>query len=239
MTGLKRIYKILLLGLVISAVLKPCISISYANIIDDVLKAVGLTPKENELITDSNEESNVRFEPSDGVQKEVLDKIYEIVGDIKELDIDSFRENIDYNLNAQDIKNFKFFIENYDNAKSDLISILGTIDINIKDITYDGDSAKAKIDYTYRAYDKLIKNILPEVIIANPKLIVDRNINNDILASVINIAEKELSSGNYEEKTAERDFTFKKVGGEWKLAGIDIIINELNVYKDGIIKNIG
>lgn len=213
------------------------LTVTRAGIIDDLLKSIGLKTETEQNVLEETIINKEVEEYLDSNQKEVLSKIDEIFGNIKNVDIDSIRDNIDYVLPKQVVSNIEEYFRDYGNGKDNVKVILGTLKYQVESITTAGDMVIAKITYTYPSADKLISKVLPEVLIKNAGVLFSGQLNNDNLDSILEIVKNELEKERYEVETFTREFNFKKIDGTWKLVDVGSIVKDAEGYINNISKN--
>ena len=210
-----------------------------ANIIDKFMDIFGIS---NETISDNyNTSDDINFSDIetnlDDRQKEVVAKIEEIYSYILNINIAGLESSIDYKINTEIINNLEQFLLNYKNCANNLKSILGTIKYKIVNVRNDGDKVIAKITYTYPSITKLIKKVLPEIILKNASILFGGQINNDVIDSALESIKKELDKGTYEVEMFTREFVFAKFGDYWKVIEVEDIVNDATKYVNEIGKS--
>ena len=221
-------------------VISMCVAnTANANIIDKFMDIFGIS---NETISDNyNTSDDINFSDIeinlDDRQKEVVTKIEEIYSYILNINIAGLEASIDYKINTEIINNLEQFLLNYKDSANNLKSILGTIKYKIVNVRNDGDKVIAKITYTYPSIAKLIKKVLPEIILKNAGILFGGQINNDVIDSALESIKKELDKGAYEVEESTREFVFEKFGNTWKVTKVDDIVKDFTVYLNGISKN--
>ena len=184
-----------------------------ANIIDKFMDIFGIS---NETISDNyNTSDDINFSDIeinlDDRQKEVVAKIDEIYSYIQNFNIAGLEASIDYKINAETINNLEQFLLNYKDSANNLKSILGTIKYKIVNVRNDGDKVIAKITYTYPSIAKLIKKVLPEIILKNAGILFGGQINNDVIDSALESIKKDLENG-----TCYMNYKIESVPGDKK-----------------------
>ena len=210
-----------------------------ANIIDKFMDIFGIS---NETISDNyNTSDDINFSDIeinlDDRQKEVVAKIEEIYSYIQNINIAGLEASIDYKISAETINNLEQFLLNYKDSANNLKSILGTIKYKIVNVRNDGDKVIAKITYTYPSIAKLIKKVLPEIILKNAGILFGGQINNDVIDSALESIKKELDKGTYEVEMFTREFAFAKFGDYWKVIEVEDIVNDATKYVNEIGKS--
>ena len=213
-----------------------------ANIIDKFMDIFGIS---NETISDNynnyNSSDDINFSDIeinlDDRQKEVVAKIEEIYSYIQNINIAGLEASIDYKINTETINNLEQFLLNYKDSANNLKSILGTIKYKIVNVRNDGDKVIAKITYTYPSIAKLIKKVLPEIILKNAGILFGGQINNDVIDSALESIKKELDKGTYEVEMFTREFVFAKFGDYWKVIEVENIVNDATKYVNEIGKS--
>lgn len=210
-----------------------------ANIIDKFMDIFGIS---NETISDNyNTSDDINFSDIeinlDDRQKEVVAKIEEIYSYIQNINIAGLEASIDYKINTEIINNLEQFLLNYKDSANNLKSILGTIKYKIVNVRNDGDKVIAKITYTYPSIAKLIKKVLPEIILKNAGILFGGQINNDVIDSALESIKKELDKGTYEVEMFTREFVFAKFGDYWKVIEVEDIVNDATKYVNEIGKS--
>lgn len=221
-------------------VISMCVAnTANANIIDKFMDIFGIS---NETISDNyNTSDDINFSDIetnlDDRQKEVVAKIEEIYSYILNINIAGLESSIDYKINTEIINNLEQFLLNYKNCANNLKSILGTIKYKIVNVRNDGDKVIAKITYTYPSITKLIKKVLPEIILKNASILFGGQINNDVIDSALESIKKELDKGTYEVEMFTREFVFAKFGDYWKVIEVEDIVNDATKYVNEIGKS--
>ena len=221
-------------------VISMCVAnTANANIIDKFLDIFGIS---NETISDNyNTSDDINFSDIeinlDDRQKEVVAKIEEIYSYILNINIAGLEASIDYKINTEIINNLELFLLNYNDSANNLKSILGTIKYKIVNVRNDGDKVIAKITYTYPSIAKLIKKVLPEIILKNAGILFGGQINNDVIDSALESIKKELDKGAYEVEMFTREFVFAKFGDCWKVIEVEDIVNDATKYVNEIGKS--
>lgn len=220
--------------------------VSNAGIIDDILKGFGIKTEEN-VGNDAKEAvENIIEESLDEDQKAVIKQIENIYMGITNLDLDLVLDNIDYELPEEIRNNIQDFFDNYHDGKDNVKGILKTVKYNIESVSSVQDKMVAKITYSYPEVTKVIKKVLPEIIIKNPTLLLAMKnptalflpgLNNDILSSIFEIVKNELDKNSYETETYTRDFNFKLIDGKWKLIDTESIVKDFNMYLNNLPKS--
>lgn len=230
-----RLYKknIILLAIV-SIMSLSIVQITRANIIDDFLSAIGITSEKKVKEEKVEVIEKGLSDYLDSRQQEVVAEIDKIYTNIQNMDIDAIADSIDYNLPKQTITNVKEFFEDYENGLYNAKSIASTLKYKIESVTNMGDKVIAKIAYTYPSIPKVIKKVLPEIVLKNAGIIFGGNITNDTLDSVLSSITNELEKGEYEVETFTREFTFEEIGGDWKIVDVDNIVKDLMKYVNDI-----
>lgn len=230
-----RLYKknIILLA-IISIMSLSIVQITRANIIDDFLSAIGITSEKKVKEEKVEVIEKGLSDYLDSRQQEVVAEIDKIYTNIQNMDIDAIADSIDYNLPKQTITNVKEFFEDYENGLYNAKSIASTLKYKIESVTNMGDKVIAKIAYTYPSIPKVIKKVLPEIVLKNAGIIFGGNITNDTLDSILNSITNELEKGEYEVETFAREFTFEEIGGDWKIVDVDNIVKDLMKYVNDI-----
>ena len=230
-----RVISLIALTMVLSV---NTLIVTRASIIDDFLKSIGLKTETEQNVLEETIINKEVEEYLDSNQKEVLSKIDDIFGAIKNVDIDSIKDNMDYVLPKQVINNIEEYFRDYSNGKDNVKVILDTLKYQVDSITTAGDKVIAKITYTYPSADKLISKVLPEVLIKNAGVLFSGQLNNDNLDSILEIVKKEIEKERYEVETFTREFNFKKIDEEWKLVDVASIIKDAEDYINSISKNL-
>lgn len=233
----KRKIRVMLLIALTMVLCVNTLTVTRAGIIDDLLKSIGLKTETEQNVLEETIINKEVEEYLDSNQKEVLSKIDEIFGNIKNVDIDSIKDNIDYVLPKQVINNIEEYFRDYSNGKNNVKAILNTLKYQVDSITTAGDKVIAKITYTYPSADKLISKVLPEVLIKNAGVLFSGQLNNDNLDSILETVKKELEKERYEVETFTREFNFKKIDGTWKLVDVGSIVKDAEGYINNISKN--
>ncbi|MBO6119785.1 MAG: hypothetical protein J6P02_04905 [Lachnospiraceae bacterium] len=220
--------------------------VSNAGIIDDILKGFGIKTEES-VGNDAKEAvENIIEESLDEDQKAVIKQIENIYMGITNLDLDLVLDNIDYELPEEIRNNIQDFFDNYHDGKDNVKGILKTVKYNIESVSSVQDKMVAKITYSYPEVTKVIKKVLPEIIIKNPTLLLAMKnptalflpgLNNDILSSIFEIVKNELDKNSYETETYTRDFNFKLIDGKWKLTDTESIVKDFNMYLNNLPKS--
>lgn len=236
---MNRLYKksILLVAIVV-LMSSVFVQASRANIIDDFLKAIGISSEKEEMVKESIENVNQEVEKYlDERQKEVVSKIEDIYSDIQNVNLDELAGSLDYKLPTQIMSNLNDFFKNYNNGLINLKSILGIMKYKIEDVRNEGNRVIAKITYTYPAIPKLITKVLPEIIMKNASILFGAEINNDTIDSALGSIKKELDKGSYEVETFTREFVFEQFGEDWKMVKVDDIVKDATKYINDIGKS--
>ena len=226
--------KIFVIALLITSV--SIIKVANAGIVDNILKTIGInndTKEDSAQIADSHIDKEVE-EYLDSKQREVAYKIDEIYNNIQNVDIEALIESIDYKFSNKVIGNVKEYFDEYEGGLENVKVIMSTLNYKIIKMTNAGDTVTAKITYTYPSASKIIKKVIPSIIIKNPSLLIGGEITNDVLDSILDTVKNELKKGAYEVETSTRDFSFKKVSGEWKVVDVDSVVKDATKYINGI-----
>lgn len=220
--------------------------VSNAGIIDDILKGFGIKTEESVGNEAKEAAENIIEESLDEDQKAVIKQIENIYMGITNLDLDLVLDNIDYELPEEIRNNIQDFFDNYHDGKDNVKGILKTVKYNIESVSSVQDKMVAKITYSYPEVTKVIKKVLPEIIIKNPTLLLAMKnptalflpgLNNDILSSIFEIVKNELDKNSYETETYTRDFNFKLIDGKWKLTDTESIVKDFNMYLNNLPKS--
>lgn len=233
---MKKLYKKSIIFLVVVSIMSlNVIQITRASIIDDFLNVIGITSEKKE-----KKEDNIKIiekdveDYLDNRQKEVVAEIKKIYDNIQNMDIDALTDSIDYKFPKQAVSDVKEYFEDYENGFDNAKSIASTLKYKIESVTNMGDKVIAKITCTYPSIPKVIKKVLPEIVLKNAGIIFGGNITNDTLDSILNSITNELEKGEYEVETFTREFTFEEIGGEWKIVDVDNIVKDLMKYVNDI-----
>ena len=212
--------------------------VSNAGIINDFFKVIGIETK-NKTNNEDNEEviSKVINEGLDDRQKEVVDLLNNIYKDIQELNVDGIEKCIDYKIPEQIVFNLKEFFSDYSDSTEHLKSVLLNIKYKIDSVKNDEERVITTITYSYPPIEKIIKKVLPEILLKNASIIFGGQITNETINSVLESIAKELKKGDYELSSNTREFAFKKVGNEWKLVDVDNIVKDAIEYINEISSN--
>ncbi|MBR4315260.1 MAG: hypothetical protein IKP66_10155 [Lachnospiraceae bacterium] len=236
---MKRLYrKSIILLVVISLVSFNMVQFTRAGVIDDFLNVIGITYEKNEK-KEENEVIDKGIEDYlDNRQKEVVEEIDEIYNNIINMDIDALMDSIDYKIPKQTVADIKEYFSDYENGLDNARYIAGTLKYKIDSVTNMGDKVVAKITYTYPSIPKIIKKVLPEIVLKNAGIIFGGNITNDTLDSALESIKNELQKKTYEVESFTREFIFEKINDEWKMIGADDIVKDLTKYANDLGKNI-
>ena len=215
-----------------------CAKVSNAGIINDFFKVIGIETK-NKTNNEDNEEviSKVINESLDDRQKEVVDLLNNIYKDIQELNVDGIEKCIDYKIPKQVVFNLKEFFADYSDSTEYLKSVLLNIKYKIDSVKNDEERVITTITYSYPQIEKIIKKVIPEILLKNASIIFGGQITNETINSVLESIARELKKGDYELSSNTREFAFKKVGNEWKLVDVDNIVKDAIKYINEISSN--
>ena len=207
------------------------VKIAKASIIDDVMKIFGLynLDKESEesVKNDSYRITNKNF---DEIQSEVATAVEEIYVNIKDVDIESLKGNVDYDMNREAIKDVEQFLTDNEDAKKDLQYIFNNFSYHIDDIKISGGTAKVKIQYSLLSIKELYKKILPKILLLNIGNHFNNGITSDAALSIIGYIKSELQKGSVKNEIYTSDFSFKKTGNNWLLTDVNGLISDATKY---------
>ena len=226
---------IIMLSLVI--LISICnVKVSNAGFIDEIKSLFGVVKE-----TKTNDTEETKIQPDieeylDSRQKEVVAEIENIYQNIQNIDLKELENKIDYDIPNQVIYNVDEFFNEYKDSLGNSKAILSTIKYSIESVSNAGEKVIVKIKYTLPSISKLFTKVLPEIIIKNAKALFDNQLTNENLDSILESVSKEIEKGVYEVETYTRDFSFKNVGGKWKLIDINDIIKDATQYVKELTK---
>ena len=161
---------------------------------------------------------------------EVVVIIDEIFNDIKNVDVNSLKNNLNYDIGKNDLNDIESFFENNNDDKKNMQYIFKDLRYDIEDINVSDDTAKVRIQYTLPSIKELILKIIPKVVMKNFGTFFDNGITNDVASYVIESIKNELQSGSIKNGLYVYDFSFKKVENKWVLSDVDTLIKDATEY---------
>lgn len=212
------------------------VKVSNAGFIDEIKSLFGVAKETKSNVTEETKIQPDIEEYLDSRQKEVVAEIDNIYQNIQNIDLKELENKIDYDIPNQVIYNVNEFFNEYKDSFSNSKSILSTIKYSIESVSNAGEKVVVKIKYTLPSISKLFTKVLPEIIIKNAKALFDNQLTNENLDSILESVSKEIEKGVYEVETYTRDFSFKNVGGKWKLIDINDIIQDATQYVKELTK---
>lgn len=225
-----RIKRVMYLTLTVAFIILS-MKIAEASIIDDVMNLFGLynldKGSEESLNNNSNKITNQNF---DEIQSEVAVAVEGIYVSIKDVDIESLKGKIDYDMNREEIKDVEQFLIDNGDAKKDLQYTFDSISYEIKDIIVLDNTAKVKIQYTLPSIKELYKKMLPKIILLNIGNHFNNGITSDAALSIIGSIKSELQKGLIKNEIYTYDFSFKKVDDNWLLTDVNDLISDATKY---------
>lgn len=228
---------IILLSLVVFITIFE-VKATNAGFIDEIKNLFGVS---KETVTKINDTDETKIQPDieeylDSRQKEVVVEIENIYQNIQNIDLKELERRIDYDIPNQVIYNVNEFFNEYKNSLGNSKSILSTIKYSIESVSNAGDKVVVKIKYTLPSISKLFTKVLPGIFIKNAKALLDSKLTNENIDSILESVSKEIEKGVYEVETYTRDFSFKNIGGEWKLVDINGIIKDATQFVKELTK---